>query len=362
MQTQNSHHTLMPEPDPIYVRASVASVCNLNCIYCPKVSGMENQVPILLKSQQLKVDEYCINLTHLARNGVQGVSFTGGEPTLNPELPGIVAAARNLFERVELTTNGLHLLKMLPNLLPNLDVIKVSLDAVDREMVHKITGGIPNEVGRAIQAIQASCEAGMQVGVNMVVMRSNISQIQEIINLCRDINKAGSGTVYVSLLDFYYSTEKKSQWEKEFVPLDFLEKIFTKLYGHPIKQVRFGCRFFWFDAHGVKIRFKDSFSATHRAAKCHNCHLYCQEGIYGLKHSIEGWVTTCPTGELNYGVHLSPGLSNNEADARLSRLLLDIRTAQPDSNSFKTLLRTHNLTPKYQEFINDLPTEVLQDY
>src|SRR5665213_43697 len=101
MQEQKKHLIKIPEPDPIYVRASVSGKCNLNCVYCPKKEGMENRVPDMLRGNNLTVEEYGRNLTHLARNGIRGISFTGGEPTLNPDLPEIITIARKIFERVE---------------------------------------------------------------------------------------------------------------------------------------------------------------------------------------------------------------------------------------------------------------------
>ena len=333
------------ESDPIYVRASVSGLCNLNCVYCPKKEGMENRVPNYLRGNDLSVEDYCKNLMHLARNGITGISFTGGEPTLNPNLPLIISNARKIFNRVELTTNGFRLPELLPKISSNLDLLKISLDAVDAVMVKEITKGKLNEINTAVEAIKLGYEAGLKVGVNTVVMRSNLNQIDLIINLCKSIDKNNTGKIYVSLLDFYFSMEKKDYWEREFMPLHELEDRFTKLYGKPEIQERFGCKFYWFDANGIKVRFKDSISATYRAAKCENCKLYCQEGIYGLKYSVEGWVTTCPTGDENYGVLLSPNLSNEKADSLLSQLFADIKNAKPNSNSFNELIKTHDLKP-----------------
>ncbi len=336
----------MRSPDPIFVRASVSGKCNLNCIYCPKSGGMENRVPETLRGRVLSADDYIANLRHLARNGLRGVAFTGGEPTLNKDLPRIVSAASNIFERVELTTNGRFLAEMLPDLVPHLSLLKVSLDSVELQQVRSITNGTSLESKRAIAAIRAGCAAGLPVGINVVVMRSTVNQIERIIDLCRMINSQGyPGKAYVSLLDFYYSDECRTTWEREFLPLSELVPVFTSKYGPSISQERFGCQFFWFDSNGVKIRFKDSVGATHRALKCQNCRRYCQEGIYGLKLSIEGWVTTCPTGDPEYGVYLPSGISAHDADQRLASLLEDIRSAHLDSNSFATMLKTHGLRP-----------------
>lgn len=337
---------LTPKPDPIFVRASVASKCNMTCVYCPKLEGMENRVPSHLAGQLLTTAQYIRNLEHVARNGILGISFTGGEPTLNPDLPELVKAARSMFERVELTSNGFRLAPMLPALVPNLDILKVSLDTVDPILGSRVTQSRPEDTERAMDAISEACALGMTVGINVVLMRSMISEIRGIVDFCRRLNACGlPGRAYVSLLDFYYSPERRETWEAEFIPIEFIASMFERLYRLRTPQPRFGCTFYWIDAGGVEVRFKDSLGATHRAPKCHKCQQYCQEGVYGLKHSVEGWVTTCPTGDATFGVHLAPGLTTEEADRRLDSFIQDIRLARPDQRSFATLLETHILRP-----------------
>lgn len=344
----------MPNSDPIFVRASVSNICNLSCVYCPKKEGMENRVPAHLSGRLLTVAEYCKNLDHLVRNGLKGIAFTGGEPTLNSHLPALIRHAANRFARVELTSNGLHLNEMLPVIAPHLHLLKVSLDTTDAVFAKEITNGTVREVERASTAIQMACAFGLKVAINAVVMRSNLAELNKLIELCRDINRRGyTGKAYVSLLDFYYSNEKRAIWEREFVPISELAAGFEKRFGPKVEQSRFGCTFYWFNADGVDVRFKDSLGATHRAEKCSRCTLYCQEGIYGVKHSVEGWVTTCPTGDPHYGAHLAPGLTDAEADAILAPLLKDIAEARPDTSSFKTMLERHNLNPNYLPLVEN---------
>lgn len=337
----------MPKDDPIFVRASVADKCNLTCVYCPKREGMENRVPPELAGNHLTTEQYVSNLTHIARNGIRGISFTGGEPTLNPDLPKIVRSAAGLFERVELTSNGFRLREMLPALAPHLDVLKISMDTTNADLAKLITQSPHDEPGRAADCILAAAEMGLTVGVNTVVMRSTVPDIHRTIQFARSVNKRYmAGNVYLSLLDFYYSPERRAVWEREFVPIETLAYDFEQKYGQRKTQRRFGCTFYWFEADGVEVRFKDSMGTTHRAPKCAGCKHYCQEGIYGLKHSIEGWVTNCPNRESTLGVYLKPGISDMEADGLLRTLISDIHTAAPSVNSFNTLIDTHGLRPK----------------
>lgn len=337
---------LMPRPDPVYVRASVADKCNLNCVYCPKREGMENRVPDALRGRRLSLDEYCQNMGHIARNGITGISFTGGEPTLNPDLVALIRHAASTFDRVELTSNGFHLLGLLPSIAPYLNLLKISLDSTDETVNSSITRGPSGEAAKAQAAIIESCRLGLRVGVNIVVMRSALAEIEKVLAFCRAVNQLRyTGKAYVSLLDFYYSSEQRVVWEREFLSVDDLASTFETRYGPRIVQERFGCSFYWFDAHGVELRIKSSLGATHRAGKCKNCKHYCQEGIYGLKHSVEGWITTCPNGEPSYGAYLKAGLTNAEADDALYHLIQDIHNATPDRDSFATLIGTHALNP-----------------
>lgn len=337
---------LMPKSDPIFVRASVSDKCNLTCVYCPKKEGMENRVPPDLAGHYLTAEQYARNLAHIARSGVSGISFTGGEPTLNPDLRALVRSADGMFDRVELTSNGFRLPEMLPELALHLDVLKISLDTMDPALGKKITQSPHDETARAAECIIAACEMGLTVGVNVVVLRSTVPEIDPIIQFSREVNKRGyPGKVYVSLLDFYFSPERRDIWEAEFLPIEMLAQDFERRYGQRTAQQRFGCTFYWFDAKGVEVRFKDSLGATHRAKKCEGCKQYCQEGVYGLKHSVEGWVTSCPNGDPGLGVHLRPGISDVEADSLLGPLIRDIQTARPNPNSFDALIGTHALKP-----------------
>ncbi|MEX1258144.1 MAG: radical SAM protein [Gemmatimonadota bacterium] len=333
-------------PDPIYLRASVANQCNQNCCYCPKKEGMENRVPAALAGQKLTSEEYVQNLEHIARNGIRGVSITGGEPTLNRDLPRIVEAAAGIFERVELTSNGFALLRMLPSLAPSLDLLKISVDTADPYVNASITNGKVTDLQRAMDCVTEACRLGLNVGINAVVMRSTLGGLDEVMTFARRTNELGhSGQAYVSLLDFYYSPERREIWEREFVPIGHLADDFEERFGARGIQDRFGCTFFWFDAEGVEVRFKDSLGATHRAPKCRRCPHYCQEGIYGLKHSVEGWVTSCPNGEPSLGALLAPGLRPEEADALLAPLIRDIADAVSDRTSFSQMVKTHGLHP-----------------
>ncbi|SCL36095.1 radical SAM protein [Micromonospora aurantiaca (nom. illeg.)] len=336
-----------PAEEIRFLRASVAHQCNLSCVYCPKSSGMENHTPARLREpgHRLTTAQYCRNLDHIADSGVlRGISFTGGEPTLNPDLPVLVAHARSRFDRVELTTNGKHLAGQIDRLAPHLDVIKVSLDAVDPTLSHQIMRGRPADHDVAVAAIRMSLAAGLAVGINIVAMRRNLNQIPRIVRLARTLRRqAGAGTLYVSVLDLYYTDETRALWLDEFVPIDRIASQLRERLGGSESQDRGGCEINWWQDDGVQIRLKSSYESTYRAQRCTRCPVYCQEGFYGLKHSVEGWVTPCPSSAEDLGVHLPAGLAEHDAQARLRPLLQELTSTRRVENSFNEFLRRRGL-------------------
>jgi molybdenum cofactor biosynthesis enzyme MoaA len=334
-----------PKPDSSiqFLRASVIDSCNLSCVYCPKESGMENHTPPGLKGYPLTIAQYQDALRRIAETGViRGVSFTGGEPTLNAALPELVRIARDHYDRVELTTNGKRFLRMVDQLAGLVDVVKVSLDSADRATANRLTRGHGDNFQVAVDAITAAVDHGMTVGINIVAMRSNRHEIPAIVDLARSFG-GRSATLYVSVLDLYYSAETRQFWQDEFMPVASLAQGLRERLGPGQTQDRRGCAIDWIDDNGVQIRLKDSHEGTYRAPKCGSCPMYCQEGFYGLKLSAEGWVTGCPTGRPDYGVHLDPTISDQQARQRLEPLLDQLRAAAHEPGSFDIFLERNNL-------------------
>jgi MoaA/NifB/PqqE/SkfB family radical SAM enzyme len=81
----------------------VGFACNNRCAFCAQ--GDKRRV-----LPRRGLDEIAAALNGAARRGVTGVVFTGGEPTLHPDLPRAAALARRLgFSSVQVQTNGRRL-------------------------------------------------------------------------------------------------------------------------------------------------------------------------------------------------------------------------------------------------------------
>jgi cyclic pyranopterin phosphate synthase len=118
------------------MRISVTDRCNFRCVYCMPEEGMQwlKRETILSFDEIERVARVAVDL------GVDELRLTGGEPTLRPDLPELVARLSRLPVRsLSLTTNGFLLRTMArPLAEAGLKRINVSLDTLQHDRFHQI--------------------------------------------------------------------------------------------------------------------------------------------------------------------------------------------------------------------------------
>jgi GTP 3',8-cyclase len=118
------------------LRISVTDRCNFRCVYCMPEEGMQwlKRESILSFDEIERVARVAVSL------GVDEIRLTGGEPTLRPDLPELVARIARLPVRsLSLTTNGFLLRSMAKPLAEaGLKRINVSLDTLQHDRFHQI--------------------------------------------------------------------------------------------------------------------------------------------------------------------------------------------------------------------------------
>jgi cyclic pyranopterin phosphate synthase len=118
------------------LRISVTDRCNFRCVYCMPEEGMKwlKRDTILSFAEIERIATVAVGL------GIDEIRLTGGEPTLRPDLPELVARLSRLpLRSLSLTTNG-FLLKSLarPLAKAGLKRINVSLDTLQHDRFHQI--------------------------------------------------------------------------------------------------------------------------------------------------------------------------------------------------------------------------------
>ncbi|MFG2226950.1 radical SAM protein [Streptomyces sp. NPDC048644] len=118
------------------------------------------------------------------------VHFTGGEPTLHPELPGLIRIARRLGLTVGLTSNGENGAAVIPEAAAaGLDRINLSVFGTTPEELAAVQGprlASPKLAARKLAALDATIETatahGVKVSANIVIPdRSHVEHVLRII-------------------------------------------------------------------------------------------------------------------------------------------------------------------------------------
>lgn len=109
---------------PFLTQMVIVRRCNLSCAYCSEFDKTSEPIPYDVLEAQLR---------KLKSLGTFGMSLTGGEPTLHPDLPRLVRRCRELrFFRTGMITNGFFLKPELIEKLngAGLQEMQISIDGV----------------------------------------------------------------------------------------------------------------------------------------------------------------------------------------------------------------------------------------
>ena len=153
-----------------YLRISVTDACNFKCTYCLP-HGFK---PGAYSGAVLSKYEIKNLLSAFAELGVEKVRFTGGEPTLRKDICELISIAKGTkgIRTVALTTNGWQLKTSCRQLKEaGLDALNVSVDSLDPDVFHQITGS--QKLNDILQGIEL-CKSLQftSIKLNAVLMKS----------------------------------------------------------------------------------------------------------------------------------------------------------------------------------------------
>ncbi len=166
-----------------YLRVSITDRCNLNCLYC-----MPNGVPLLQHADILRYEEI-VRLVRIAASlGITKVRITGGEPLVRKGCADLIRMLHDIpeIETIALTTNGVLLQKLLPDLVQaGLQAVNISLDTLQPERFREITGRNTMPDWRAL--LQACVQAGLKTKTNTVLLAENREEWEDIAALAQEL-------------------------------------------------------------------------------------------------------------------------------------------------------------------------------
>ena len=169
-----------------YVRVSVTDKCNLRCVYCMPLDGLE----WLKRESLLSYEEIASVLRTMAGMGLEKVRITGGEPLVRKDLPELVRMVAEIpgIVDISLSTNAVLLADQAQALRDaGVRRVNVSLDSLQEERVDAIARR-PGSFGRIMEGLEAAEEVGFDpIKINVVLIGSqNDDEIEDFALITRD--------------------------------------------------------------------------------------------------------------------------------------------------------------------------------
>ncbi len=161
---------------PFLAQMVVIRRCNLACGYCTEFDKTSDPVPYEILVKQLE---------KLRELGTFGISLTGGEPTLHPDLPRLIRKCRELgFLRTGMISNGFFLR---PELIAKLNEaglqeMQISIDGVRRNAT---TEKVLDNLKKRLLALRE--HARFRVTVSGVIGAAPPNEAEEVVAFAREL-------------------------------------------------------------------------------------------------------------------------------------------------------------------------------
>lgn len=179
------------------LRLLITDSCNLSCSYCHN-EGQFAQGHFMELSAARDLAAWLLENSIEVRNLI----ISGGEPTIHPKLPDLVAALKPSAEKVSMVTNGVKLdeprLRELAD--AGMSYIKFGIDAVDAQTTKGPLDRLPRAASRERVLENALIANEIMPGshLNTVVSRFNYDRVRQLIEWCDD-NRIG--VKFLELID-----------------------------------------------------------------------------------------------------------------------------------------------------------------
>ncbi|MGH9402519.1 MAG: radical SAM/SPASM domain-containing protein [Terriglobia bacterium] len=176
-------HALSGFNSPYMVMFETTLMCNMFCEYC--IFGEEGkfndlQTRAIRERIFKRIDEFC-------DMGIFALSFSGGEPLLNPNTTDYIAYASDKGMWTSMPTNGL-LIKKYADGLARLDMLEVSIDSLNPERFAKRRG--INGLSKIIENLEAvlTRRKPFTTQINAAVNLENLEDLPALAAFCKERN------------------------------------------------------------------------------------------------------------------------------------------------------------------------------
>jgi radical SAM protein with 4Fe4S-binding SPASM domain len=167
---------------PFQIVWNITKACNMRCMHCYEDAGKRSK-------NELQSEEIINGLNRMAVAGVTSIAFSGGEPSIHPDILDFIKYTENSGMCAAMATNGYTLAdknKSREFIDAGLEFIQISLDGMDPE-THDSFRGVNGAWEKAVSAVENFVDAGIFVEVATTVTEHNMDEIPEMIDFVRDL-------------------------------------------------------------------------------------------------------------------------------------------------------------------------------
>lgn len=174
-------HALSGFKTPYMVMFETTLMCNMFCEYCIfGEAGKFNDLQTRAVRERIfrRIDEFC-------DMGIFAISFSGGEPLLNPNTTDYIAYASDKGMWTSMPSNGL-LIRKYADGVARLDMLEVSIDSLNPERFAKRRGlnGLPKILENLDFILQKRKPFTTQI--NAAVNLENLEDLPALAEFCRE--------------------------------------------------------------------------------------------------------------------------------------------------------------------------------
>jgi radical SAM protein with 4Fe4S-binding SPASM domain len=167
---------------PFQVVWNVTRACNLKCKHCYENAGKKGL-------DELSTAEALKTIDRLAEAGVVFLAFSGGEPTIRPDILTLIRRAAEYGIYVAVATNGLSFsnperVKRFKE--AGMKFVQISIDGAQAE-THDEFRGVPGAFKKTISGIKNCVAEDLFVEVSTTVTHHNLGEIHDVIRLCENL-------------------------------------------------------------------------------------------------------------------------------------------------------------------------------
>ncbi len=197
---------------------NITGQCNLNCKFCVRV--VSEELPLELNKK------VALNLIN---NGVDKITFSGGEPLLYGDLFYLVDYIRKIKPDIilSLTTNAQLLHNCCDSVIKYFDWITISIDTLSEELNEKIGRG-RKYLDKVFIALECFDNKGIKIKINTVAMKVNKSTIIEMLDLISKY-KVKRWNIIMFYDGLYKAKENKDEYN---ITMSEFEEVRQMISGH----------------------------------------------------------------------------------------------------------------------------------